>query len=1340
MTEYEEDIIPVINPDPPLDSFKIHSTGKSSPKLFENFTGSLTRLGHSLLSSNSIKREDDVYIDIAEKVAIENDISIISCSPDNEYVASWCREDGILAVWPITKGRIGGRLSPSFAVKTPFDKTNVDGSKVYLSVSEEGKYVVISRMKIIDGEEEETPNLEIIPNVESEKLAGKSLDITPHSSFVVYSTAPHLPQDPKLNDLEILGPLIFVHHSRLVCFTKRDMHIFSTKSWKIINSIRISQLIRSTPGYNHDKNQFLADVYDILIDNLRYDSLLWPEKDQGLSVWNLDGLLKQWFYLESKSVSQSDNLYAISRDGSLVARFHERSGYPHGVLTIFHTPTALTISDIDVPKTVFHIAFLHKCDRMIVCSYENSSGKYVRVQLYCCWSGLLVKEATYPDIDVENLFLFNGDTFIQAKANELAVVPLFQHGTPKKVERLSLITECQPTEDGLLISTMLDPQSTCWGQIHDSEGNELCRFKFEPWRSYKAPHMFITWLDETRFLMAGKDSIQIYRIKPRGSLLKTELQYIWTVPVTRNSDIKFLSLETIQDKDGLDCYYLLVQLTDQHDVRIPLPSKEDKLSCKIVSDACMAVHFLRLQFGEESEYLNHLGIKEQLHKLIESAVEKYPSAFSKITTGNGETIYPMEDFILLSWDKVVRDILDSNQYIPLFHNEEQSESALSLLVELQKSELVERMISYIIKNLHQRYNPMRAKFANSSVESFKMRLQQPGFAWTIGKVLLDLYKYYPDKGARVLRECSYFTTSLETPVRILQTNLGKPFTGEERSFLPELAAVTRKAQLPKELMKAYDGRKKFADWLRSTFSRPSEIRKDDKNSPKYLCEKGIGAYGSSTFIESEKKFLINRESHMYRKQLRKQRLDNLQKTHPAKLCVVPLPDFCVYPTIPENYDDTTYQRMKKFWNWYIAPSQMSPFADIAINGPRELFGEVAMEAIIKFKWEKFAKAYFLNSFILYLTYAILFCVTVSIDYDLVLDTSKKVETWKNTLFIIVTVISFVFLLQEFRQMVGRWKIYFSSFFNYIDLASYGLPLATSLMVIAVKSDPPAWLKSFAVLMVWFNALLMSRAFAGPGKFIAILIEIGKKIITLIMTLAVIVIGFANALFVLLRNVDPNDIVNTYNGSISNSSGGVVGNLTIQQDIRSDTNQWTRFDSALFATYKFLGIGWESVTNIEPTWSLNLMMLLFSFVTVIIILNVLIGLITEVFVGSLQVGRQAWLRQRAELIAELELFSLTPKDRQKSDWFPHLVYYEAHLDSINRWQRKLYQEERGDLDVDFVRSELKTVKDDLEDELKELKGMVGHIKIAMGIGKMPSDGDTVGGAKFRSERDGNITLH
>jgi hypothetical protein len=81
--------------------------------------------------------------------------------------------------------------------------------------------------------------------------------------------------------------------------------------------------------------------------------------------------------------------------------------------------------------------------------------------------------------------------------------------------------------------------------------------------------------------------------------------------------------------------------------------------------------------------------------------------------------------------------------------------------------------------------------------------------------------------------------------------------------------------------------------------------------------------------------------------------------------------------------------------------------------------------------------------------------------------------WKRPLFFIETVIPIIFLIQEFRQMSGRWNNYWTSFFNYFDLASFILPLMCDLMVI-MKEEPSEGLKSFAVLCVWINAVCVNN--------------------------------------------------------------------------------------------------------------------------------------------------------------------------------------------------------------------------------------------------------------------------
>jgi hypothetical protein len=71
------------------------------------------------------------------------------------------------------------------------------------------------------------------------------------------------------------------------------------------------------------------------------------------------------------------------------------------------------------------------------------------------------------------------------------------------------------------------------------------------------------------------------------------------------------------------------------------------------------------------------------------------------------------------------------------------------------------------------------------------------------------------------------------------------------------------------------------------------------------------------------------------------------------------------------------------------------------------------------------------------------------------------------------------------------------------------------------------------------------------------------------------------------------IVQTYNGTLLGDNGESIGNIQMYQEPQENTNMWSRFDYSILATYFFLGIGWDSVTTINPSTPLYLMMVLFS---------------------------------------------------------------------------------------------------------------------------------------------------
>jgi hypothetical protein len=286
---------------------------ETSHKVFEKLTGSLTFLGKSIrdsLGSREEKVEDE--LEPVENPLVEYDIDVMGTSAYNRFVATWSSENGMLAVYPVDS-QLGPQPS-IFRIKTPFSKENVSPEhKIYISISEDGQYVAISRLIVLKKKSTDTPNMD--------DANADNIEETPESSFVVYSTKNSKKQDDSvLYSLEILGPLIFVHNNLLVCFTKNNMHLFSTKYWILQNSVQIDALVHSFPNYSNSCNDYLVKLYDILIESLKYGYLIWPEVRSGLSVWDVNGILRQWFYVEARNIIFTRNLFVISPKGNLVAR------------------------------------------------------------------------------------------------------------------------------------------------------------------------------------------------------------------------------------------------------------------------------------------------------------------------------------------------------------------------------------------------------------------------------------------------------------------------------------------------------------------------------------------------------------------------------------------------------------------------------------------------------------------------------------------------------------------------------------------------------------------------------------------------------------------------------------------------------------------------------------------------------------------------------------------------------------------------------------------------------------------------------------------------------------
>src|SRR5437868_10656825 len=80
-----------------------------------------------------------------------------------------------------------------------------------------------------------------------------------------------------------------------------------------------------------------------------------------------------------------------------------------------------------------------------------------------------------------------------------------------------------------------------------------------------------------------------------------------------------------------------------------------------------------------------------------------------------------------------------------------------------------------------------------------------------------------------------------------------------------------------------------------------------------------------------------------------------------------------------------------------------------------------------------------------------------------------------------------------------------------------LPIYTSIywLYIGVKNDYITWLLSFSCLFLDIKFLLFLRAFEYFGVNFAIIISVGRQIISFITILFIIIVSFAHAFYILL---------------------------------------------------------------------------------------------------------------------------------------------------------------------------------------------------------------------------------
>jgi hypothetical protein len=189
------------------------------------------------------------------------------------------------------------------------------------------------------------------------------------------------------------------------------------------------------------------------------------------------------------------------------------------------------------------------------------------------------------------------------------------------------------------------------------------------------------------------------------------------------------------------------------------------------------------------------------------------------------------------------------------------------------------------------------------------------------------------------------------------------------------------------------------------------------------------------------------------------------KTHPARECVVPLPDFTVYKPAPKSVrkpvETSKFPIMRRIINYLKYRKHRSPFVEEVLSGRYDVFGEPAIEAIVNFKWRKFARLRVFFLLAVYVIYAAAFLIGVSTK------AASDDSLLKKVSMTIVLFIGSCYFIMELLQVVGQMGSYWLNPYNLLDLARVIFPMAVAERYLR-GSEPTDILRGFAMVFIYYN--------------------------------------------------------------------------------------------------------------------------------------------------------------------------------------------------------------------------------------------------------------------------------
>lgn len=187
--------------------------------------------------------------------------------------------------------------------------------------------------------------------------------------------------------------------------------------------------------------------------------------------------------------------------------------------------------------------------------------------------------------------------------------------------------------------------------------------------------------------------------------------------------------------------------------------------------------------------------------------------------------------------------------------------------------------------------------------------------------------------------------------------------------------------------------------------------------------------------------------------------DSMKESNLAQLCIVPLPYFNSYRSLPEERQSLEKRKKETYIQKFhgVDYYSYSPFSLLASSiYDNSIFkqGDTIMEMLVKYKWEEFVRSRFWLVLLCHAVFYVSYSTGVSFPEELFGYTpgTKMTHPSHYVAVVIMFISGFILLVQEYRQFTLNRLEYFRSFYNYVDLAAFVLPVATFILLLTRDSE------------------------------------------------------------------------------------------------------------------------------------------------------------------------------------------------------------------------------------------------------------------------------------------------